>query len=124
MPHRPSDLDDHRLITYGAHGKTADRQSEWLLEAGSSANRRRQPILQLDNIVGALAAVEGGLGIGVFPPFAVPAASRLIRIMPDQAAPDAIGYFVYPSEARRSKRMSVFRDFILQKLSDEAGFSP
>lgn len=121
VPLCPSDLDNHRLITYRAHGKSVDGQSEWVLDAGAAPNRKRQPILQLDNIAGALAAVEGGLGVAAFPPFAVSEGMRLTRIMPDHAAPDAVGYFVYPSEARCSKRMSVFRDFVLRKLSDQPG---
>ena len=44
-------------------------------------------------------------------------------ILPDLEAPHFDTYFVYPEELRSSKRIDVFRDFLLQQAR-QFGYSP
>jgi DNA-binding transcriptional LysR family regulator len=39
-------------------------------------------------------------------------------VLPDIKAPKVDVYFVYPEELRNSKRVAVFRDFLLAKLAE------
>ena len=41
----------------------------------------------------------------------------LVRILPDLKGPKVDVYFVYPEELRNSKRVAVFRDFLLARLA-------
>ena len=41
-----------------------------------------------------------------------------MRILPDMKAPKVDVYFVYPEELRNSKRVAVFRDFLLARLAE------
>jgi DNA-binding transcriptional LysR family regulator len=40
----------------------------------------------------------------------------LVRILPEVKAPKIDMYFVYPEELRNSKRVSVFRDFLVTEI--------
>ena len=37
---------------------------------------------------------------------------RLVKVLPETVGPIFDLYFIYPSDLRRSKRVSAFRDFI------------
>jgi len=41
-----------------------------------------------------------------------------VRILNDIEVPKMETYFVYPEELRNSKRVGVFRDFLLQKVKE------
>ncbi len=42
----------------------------------------------------------------------------LTRLLPDLKTPRINAYFVYPEEMRNSKRVSVFRDFLVAELAN------
>ena len=42
----------------------------------------------------------------------------LTRLLPDVPRPKVDCYFVYPEELRNSKRVAVFRDFLLARLQE------
>ena len=45
-------------------------------------------------------------------------ATHLVRVLPELTGPPVEAYFVYPEELRTSKRVSVFRDFLLRKVAE------
>jgi len=69
----------------------------------------------INSIYGLRRAVESGLGIGVLPDYIVGEESPLIRVSFGAEAPGIDTYFVYPEEMRNSKRIAVFRDFVVSK---------
>ena len=102
-PQRPEDLDEHRLIVYGEDARPPVPGVNWLLDTGAKPGRDRRPILAVNNTYGKLRAVNSGLGLASLPELSGP---------PNEA------YFVYPEELRSSKRISVFRDFLLRKVAE------
>lgn len=116
MPKTPADLDNHRLIVYGEDSKAPVENMNWLLSAGTSA--ARPPVLRVNNIYGIYRAVQSGLGIAALPDYFSTEATNLVQVLPELRGPSFDCYFVYPEELRHSKRVSVFRDFLLQQLSD------
>jgi DNA-binding transcriptional LysR family regulator len=44
--------------------------------------------------------------------------TELVRVLPELTGPPVEAYFVYPEELRASKRISVFRDFLLRKVAE------
>jgi len=119
LPETVADFDRHQIVAYSGGGRTTDDPSKWLLEVGADRRAPRQAIMTIDDISGAIRAVEGGLGIGIFPPFAVGQTSKLVRILPDLVTPETTAYFVYPAELRSSKRIGVFRDFLIDEMSKD-----
>ena len=117
LPCQAADLDRHRLIVLGGDEPRLGSDDVWLLKLGVAENGTRRPIATLDNICGLYRAVKSGLGIGMLPDFVEPEAAGLVRVLADAASPRREGYFVYPSELRRSKRVTVFRDFLLAEIA-------
>ena len=61
---------------------------------------------------------EAGLGLAALPEFMVQGTSNLVRVLPEVEGPRIDAYFVYPEELRNSKRIQVFRDFLLRKVAE------
>ncbi|MFA7429991.1 MAG: LysR family transcriptional regulator [Rhodospirillaceae bacterium] len=118
MPKSPADLDNHRLIVYGEDAKAPVENMNWLLSAGTTTPR--MPILRVNNIYGIYRAVQSGLGIAALPDYFSTVAANLVQVLPELRGPSFDCYFVYPEELRHSKRVTVFRDFLLQKLGEQS----
>lgn len=118
MPKSPADLDNHRLIVYGEDAKAPVENMNWLLSAGTTTPR--VPILRVNNIYGIYRAVQSGLGIAALPDYFSTVAANLVQVLPELRGPSFDCYFVYPEELRHSKRVTVFRDFLLQKLAEQS----
>jgi DNA-binding transcriptional LysR family regulator len=117
-PNAAEDLDQHPIILYGQDAAPPVASINWLIKAGADPEHQRKPVLRLNNLYGIYRAVRSGLGIAALPDYMVPETSNLIRILPELAGPSIEAYFVYPEELRQSKRVSVFRDFLLRKVAE------
>jgi DNA-binding transcriptional LysR family regulator len=63
-------------------------------------------------------AVRLGLGIGALPNWMTEEIGGLVKLLPDLKPPKVDVFFVYPEELRNSKRVAVFRDFLLARLAE------
>ncbi|PKU23958.1 LysR family transcriptional regulator [Telmatospirillum siberiense] len=118
-PKTIEELDDHRIVVYGDESKPPVDNINWLLEAGARADAPRRPVLKVNNIYGILRAVQSGLGIAALPDYFAREADDLVEILPELRGPSFDAYFVYPEELRHSKRIAVFRDFLIKKIADQ-----
>jgi DNA-binding transcriptional LysR family regulator len=118
MPATPEDLDDHRVIVYGHDSSPPVPDVNWLLRLGRPANDLRQPSLTVNNVYAIMRAIQSGSGLGALPDFMAQNNDELVRVLPDLDGPRIDAYFVYPEELRASKRISVFRDFLLRKVAE------
>lgn len=114
-PKTLDDLEDHKLVLFGDH-RVPVPEINWLAEIGRPKNKRRAAALEVNSLVGMLEVIRQGVGIGVLPHYMQSEAPDLVRILPDLDAPKIDAYFVYPEELRHSKRVEVFRDFLLEQL--------
>lgn len=117
-PQTAADLDRHKIIIFGEDPKPPFPQVNWLLEAGAPAGRRRTPVLEVNNVYAILRAVENGVGIAAFPDYMAQESSKISQILQDLEGPIYETYFVYPEEMRNSKRIAVFRDFLVRKVGE------
>ena len=117
-PKNVGDLDRHRIIVYGEDPRPPFPGINWLLEAGLPEGRRREPILRVNNVYGILRAVENGVGLAAFPDYMAQESSKIVQVLPDLEGPTFEAYFVYPEEMRNSKRIAVFRDFLVRKVAE------
>jgi len=118
-PQHAEDLDGHKLIVFGDHRPPVDNIN-WLLDAGRKPGTTRRPVLEMNSVTGILRAVESGLGIAAMPDYMKAETSHLVQVLPDLKAPTVEAFFVYPEELRNSKRVAVFRDFLLAKIAGMA----
>ena len=118
MPSTPDQLDDHRLIIYGEDATPPVSNLNWLLELGTTKKERR-PALRVNNIYGIFRAVRSGLGIGALPDYMSRDAQNLVRVLPEIEGPSFDTYFAYPEELKQSKRIGVFRDFLINRIRQD-----
>jgi DNA-binding transcriptional LysR family regulator len=117
VPQRPEDLDAHRLILFGTHHPPIP-EVNWLAEAGRRSGNPRRALLEVNSVYAVLMAIRSGLGIGALPDYVVNENPDLVRILTELKGPKVDVYFVYPEELRNSKRVAVFRDFLLARLNE------
>lgn len=120
VPQRPEDLDGHRLIVYGDYRPPIE-QINWLAEAGRRPGTPRRQVVEINSIPGILLAARSGLGITALPDYMAPDIEDLVPVLTDLKAPRIEAYFVYPEEMRHSKRVAVFRDFLVAELAAMQG---
>jgi DNA-binding transcriptional LysR family regulator len=118
MPQDPADLDNHRIITYGDMGRSPVPEADWLLRVGVSGRGKRRPTLIINNVYAIKNAVLSGAGIGALPNVMAYGDDNLVQILPNIENPEFDAYFVYAEELRASKRIGVFRDFLLRKIAE------
>jgi DNA-binding transcriptional LysR family regulator len=120
-PRRAEELDQHRLVVYGDESRAPISNINWALEAGTKPGHERRPILQVNNTYGLLRAVSSGLGFAALADYVAVESPDLVRVLPELTGPPVEAYFVYPEELRSSKRISVFRDFLIRKVTEVRG---
>ncbi|MEO5338318.1 MAG: LysR family transcriptional regulator [Magnetospirillum sp. WYHS-4] len=119
MPRCVADLDKHRIVVYGDDTKPPVEGLNWLLEAGMKDGERRRPALKVNSSYGIFRAVQSGIGIGGLPDYMSREAGNLVEILPELSGPTFDAYFVYPEELRNSKRIAVFRDFLIEQIEKD-----
>jgi len=118
MPKTGGDLDEHRLVVYGEDANPPVADLNWVLNFESSG-MMRSPVLQVNSIYGIFRAVQSGLGIAALPDYMCRETENLVRILPEMDGPSVNAFFVYPEELRKTKRINVLRDFLINKVREE-----
>ena len=122
IPQTYEELDQHRLIAYGEDQGLPLAALNWVLTAGREEDEvaaPRIPSLTVNNVFGMLRAADTGLGLASLPDYLVSAGHSLQRVLDHLEGPTFTAYFVYPEELKTSKRVSVFRDFLLEKVAEQ-----
>jgi DNA-binding transcriptional LysR family regulator len=115
-PKVAEDLDAHKLILFGEHHPPVP-DINWLADAGRRVGTSRKALLEVNSLRAMVLAVKAGLGIAAVPDYMHAETEGLVQILTDIKAPKVDVYFVYPEELRNSKRVAVFRDFLLAQLN-------
>jgi len=109
------ELADHDLIIYSDKAPQPSYEIDWLFREGvGGANLR--PRVTMSTQFAVLEAVRHGTGIGIIPEYLTENDDSLCRILPDCVGPEIEPHLVYASEMKSSKRVSVFRAFLLDEL--------
>jgi DNA-binding transcriptional LysR family regulator len=109
------DLDKHKLILFGDfHPPVQD--INWLATVGRRPGAPRRAVLEVNNLSSMAQIIKSGLGIGALPGWMAAELEGLVKLLPEAPRPKVDCFFVYPEELRHSKRVAVFRDFLLARL--------
>lgn len=111
-PNRIEDLPGHKIVSF-------NKAPEYLKEINWLENKTKEykikPILTVSNIKGILIAAASGIGIALLPDYLVSPEDNLIKIPFNAKLPEVDTYLTYPEERKKSKRIAVFKDFIIEK---------
>jgi DNA-binding transcriptional LysR family regulator len=116
-PEKVEDLDNHKLILFGDR-KPPVQDVNWLAEIGRRDGTARRGVLEVNSLQAMLSAVRAGIGIAAVPDYLMTEPAGLVAVLPTIQKPHVDMYFVYPEELRNSKRVSVFRDFLVKSISE------
>jgi DNA-binding transcriptional LysR family regulator len=115
-PQTVDDLDGH-LIIYGSDGPLPSATINWIMDARLT-DKELRPVLRVNNIYAMYRAVVSGLGIAALPAYMARLSNELVNVLSHIEGPHTDVYFIYPEEMRQSKRISVFRDFLVRKVAE------
>ncbi len=116
-PRSIDDFSGHRLVIYGEEAPPPIADINWLMQVARRGGDAAGAVLRINNIYGVLRAVESGVGIAALPDYLARDNPRLVQVLTDVEGPSFVTYFVYPEELRDSKRIAVFRDFLLRQVA-------
>ncbi len=118
QPTRVQDLDNHRIIAYGAKESDEMRVLDFALTLGRDGQKPRVAGLSINNITALVTSVAAGLGIGGLPDYLAAMQPNLVRLLPESPGPDLDVFFIYPADLRRSKRIAAFRQYLIDQAVD------
>ncbi len=115
MPASFQDLDSHEILLYAPPVPKPFVQINWLSTVGREGKPPRSAAFSVNSIIALAQAAESSMGIAALPDYLCADRSRLVRVMPEAEAPSFDTYFVYAESLRQSKRIAVFRDFMVEQ---------
>ncbi|MGH6907269.1 MAG: LysR family transcriptional regulator [Aestuariivirga sp.] len=117
IPKSVDDLDKHKIMMFGQPPIYLSTVN-WLETVGRAEGDPRPAILRINNAYGLRRAVQSGMGIASLADYIVAADANLVQIDLPVEIPSFDTYFVYPEELKETKRITVFRDFIVAKARE------
>jgi DNA-binding transcriptional LysR family regulator len=118
MPMGPEDLDNHRIITFGEPVPSFLADINFIERLGRSDSNPRRPAIKINAIYGQMQSVRAGIGIAMLPDYIVEDEPELVQVLREVPIPEYESYFVYPPALKNSKRVGVFRDFLVGKARE------
>lgn len=114
-PEAVSDLDSHRIVTFGEPAPAYLTDINALEKIGRPDGDPRPAIFQINNLVSVMGAVKRGIGIGLLPDYLIDKDSNLVQVLPEMEQPSFDTYFCYPEALKATAKLNVFRDFLFSK---------
>jgi DNA-binding transcriptional LysR family regulator len=116
IPKSSTELDKHRILIF--QGASYLTYVNMLLTIGRNDNDPRIPALRVNSAYGLRRAVQAGAGIAILSDYLVAPDMNLVQVELEVQTPEFDTYFVYPEELKETKRVTVFRDFIVAKARE------
>jgi DNA-binding transcriptional LysR family regulator len=117
-PKSVDDVDRHRIMTYGGVLPSPFKEMNWLETLGRDGKGERDPAIRINSLLALREAVLQNIGIAVLPDYLAKDHPRLVHVLEDLEMPVFDTYFVYPADLKDTKRVNVFRDFLVAKSKE------
>ncbi|MDS9468419.1 LysR family transcriptional regulator [Paracoccus sp. MBLB3053] len=112
-PQSLEDLRPHRLI---CQNPQTPQVSSGAVLVQQLLTRNMTSMLLVNNYFGVLQGVLNHVGIGVLPDYLTADFPNLTRVLPDIESGEVPVFLAFPEELRTSRRVSAFRDFVLEEI--------
>jgi DNA-binding transcriptional LysR family regulator len=121
IPKSLGDLAQHKLLAFDPSAGSAPPfpQVNWLFELAGA--KEFVPHFKCNSLLAMRTAVKQGMGIAALPDYLMHRSRHISRVLPDIHGPETPAYYMFPMELKNSKRIAVFRNFLVQKVA-EANF--
>ncbi len=117
-PRAVEDLDNHRIISFGEPVPSYLGDINYLERLGRPDSAPRRAAMRVNAIYGMMQACRAGIGIAMLPDYVTEDETTLRRVLVGIELPAYEAYFVYPPALKNSKRVGVFRDFLVGKARE------
>ena len=117
-PKTIEELDQHRIITFGEPVPQHLGDINYIERLGRSDSSPRRSAMKVNAIMGMMQACRAGIGIAMLPDYVTESETQVKRVLSGVELPAYEAYFVYPPALKNSKRVGVFRDFLVGKARD------
>ena len=117
-PQSVDDIDQHKVITFGEPVPSFLGDINYLERLGRPDSSPRRPAIKVNAIYGMMQACRAGIGIAMLPDYVTENEPELQRVLGSIELPAYETYFVYPPALKSSKRVGVFRDFLVTKARE------
>jgi DNA-binding transcriptional LysR family regulator len=117
-PRTLDELDSHRIITFGDPAPQHLGDINYLERIGRTDSTPRRAAMKVNAISGMMQACRAGIGIAMLPDYVTEDETTLKRVLTGIELPAYEAYFVYPPALKNSKRVGVFRDFLVGKARE------
>ncbi len=117
-PKSADDLEQHRIMTYGSVLPSPFKEMNWLESLGRDGKGEREPAVRINSLLALREAVFQNIGIAVLPDYLAKDHPRLVHVLEDLDMPVFDTFFVYPADLKDTKRVNVFRDFLVAKSKE------
>jgi DNA-binding transcriptional LysR family regulator len=115
-PATAADLKKHTLIAFPENTSPPFSHPNWLLEVAKVDFGREHKLLLLNSMYAIYQAILSDAGIAVLPEYLIHRHEEIEILLPELERPPVEMCFVYASERRNSKKIALFRDFLLETL--------
>jgi len=112
-PHALADMANYRLVSQNANAPQVSAGAALVRELNTLAIKST---FTVNNYFGVLQGVLNNLGIGLLPDYLTEDFPSLVRVLPDVESAEVPVFLAYPEELRHSKRITAFRDFVLEGI--------
>ncbi|MDR6266369.1 MULTISPECIES: LysR family transcriptional regulator [Rhodobacterales] len=120
VPEDFEELRKHRIVSQNLTSQQVTASLNWIrpILAGDHLSH-----LTVNNYFGVLQAVLYGVGVGLLPSYVTVDFPQLVRVLPDEQSHQVPVYLAYPEELRHSKKVAIFRDFVLEEIKADKKLS-
>jgi DNA-binding transcriptional LysR family regulator len=117
-PKTAKELKKHTLIGYPENVPAPYADPNWLFRIADIDGEGDSNTIMMNSIYGIFEAVRAGAGIAALPDYMVAGNKDITQILESTTRLPVDVYFVYPEERRHSKRIGIFKDFLLKTVSE------
>lgn len=117
-PKTIKDLKKHTLIGYPENVPAPFADPNWLFRMADLEGESALNTIMVNSIYGIFETVKAGAGIAALPDYMIAKDENIVQILPETVRPPVEVYFVYPEERRHSKRIGIFRDFLIKTVEE------
>lgn len=115
-PKTLEDLRNHVMIGHPVGMETPFVRPNWIFNTLGIEHENNPNVMTINSMSARYAAVKQGVGIAALPDYVSRHDPDLEPLFPDLEIPSVDVFFVYPQERRNSKRIAVFRDYLLSTV--------
>lgn len=114
-----ADLDNHKLLCYGAPVPYFLESLNSLKLAGRSNNKPRNSNIEINNLGALRTLALQNLGLVVLPDYLANEEPSLVKVLEDKSDLPAFSvYFCYPIAIKKSARIQAFKEFLIHQADN------